>query len=135
MGPDLSGSRDRPGAAAARSRLLRRIFANLAVFAGQNADVKELGEIIDDGQAALVIVGESKVEQAIDKAALKADKHVAKELDVKSRDIDKAVREAAACPTGGAERVKDGPRGHVCVAGQLQHEPVTDTASCASTSG
>jgi hypothetical protein len=59
------------------------------------ADVKELGEIIDDGQAALVIVGESKVEQAVDKAALKAEKHVAKELDVKPADIDKAVREAA----------------------------------------
>ena len=58
-------------------------------------DVKELGEIIDDGQAALVIVGESKVEQAVDKAALKADKHVAKELNVESKDIDKAVQEAA----------------------------------------
>ena len=40
------------------------------------------GSIIDDGQAALVIVGESKLEQAVDKAGLKADKHVAKELDV-----------------------------------------------------
>jgi len=59
------------------------------------ADAKELGEIIDDGQAALVIVGESKVEQAVDKAALKAERHVAEELDVKSKDIDKAVREAA----------------------------------------
>jgi uncharacterized membrane protein len=59
------------------------------------ADVKELGEIIDAGQAALVIVGESTVEQAVDKAELKAEKHVAKELDVKSKDIDKAVREAA----------------------------------------
>ena len=59
------------------------------------ADVKELGEIIDDGQAALVIVGESKIAQAIDKAALKADKHVAKEINAESRDIDKAVREAA----------------------------------------
>jgi uncharacterized membrane protein len=59
------------------------------------ADVKELGELIDAGQAALVIVGESKIEQAIDKAALKAEKHVAKELDVKSKDIDKAVRETA----------------------------------------
>ena len=59
------------------------------------ADVKELGEIIDDGQAALVIVGESKVEQAVDKAGLKAEKHVAKELDVKPKDIDKAVRETA----------------------------------------
>ena len=59
------------------------------------ADVKELGEIIDDGQAALVIVGESKIAQAIDKAALKADKHVAKEINTESKDIDKAVREAA----------------------------------------
>ena len=59
------------------------------------ADVKELGDVIDDGQAALVIVGESKVEQAVDKAGLKAEKHVAKELDVSSKDIDKAVQEAA----------------------------------------
>ena len=60
------------------------------------ADCKELGEIIDDGQAALVIVGESTIEQAVDKAALKADKQVAKELDVSPKDIDKAVRQAAA---------------------------------------
>ena len=30
-----------------------------------------------------------------DKAALKADKHVAKELDVSAKDVDKAVQEAA----------------------------------------
>jgi len=59
------------------------------------ADVKEFGEVIDDGAAALVVVGESKIEQAVDKAALKAEKHVAKELDVKPSDIDAAVREAA----------------------------------------
>jgi uncharacterized membrane protein len=59
------------------------------------ADVKEFGELIDDGQAALVIVGESTLEQAVDKAALKAEKHVAKELDVSPKDIDKAVQQAA----------------------------------------
>jgi uncharacterized membrane protein len=59
------------------------------------ADCKELGELIDDGQAALVIVGESTIEQAVDKAELKADKQVARQLNVKSKDIDKAVREAA----------------------------------------
>ncbi|HEY6428988.1 MAG TPA: DUF1269 domain-containing protein [Acidimicrobiales bacterium] len=59
------------------------------------SDVKELGDVIDDGQAALLIVGESTVEQAINKADLKAEKHVAKELDVSSKDIDKAVKEAA----------------------------------------
>jgi hypothetical protein len=59
------------------------------------ADVRELGEVIDDGQAALVVVGESKVEQALDKAALKARKRIAKQLDVRPQDIDQAVREAA----------------------------------------
>jgi uncharacterized membrane protein len=59
------------------------------------SDVKEFGEIIDDGQAALVIVGESKLQQAVTEAGLKAEKQVAKELDVSSKDVDKAVREAA----------------------------------------
>ena len=59
-------------------------------------DIKEFGEVIDEGTAALVVVGDSKIEQAVDKAALKAEKHVAKELDVKPSDIDAAVREAAA---------------------------------------
>ena len=59
------------------------------------ADVKELGEIIDDGQAALLIVGESKVEEAVEKAGLKAEKQVAKDLDVNPKDIDQAVQQAA----------------------------------------
>ncbi len=59
------------------------------------ADVKEFGDLIDAGQAALVIVGESTIEDAINKAGLKAQKHAAKELDVSSKDIDKAVQETA----------------------------------------
>ena len=59
------------------------------------ADVKEFGDIIDAGQAALVVVGESKLQQAVENAGLKAEKHVAKELDVSTKDIDKAVQEAA----------------------------------------
>ena len=59
------------------------------------SDVKEFGEIIDAGQAALIIVGESKLEQAVAKAELKAEKHVAKELDVSAKDVDQAVQDAA----------------------------------------
>jgi uncharacterized membrane protein len=59
------------------------------------SDVKEFGEIIDQGQAALVIVGESKLQQAVDKAALKAEKHVAKQLNVDPKDVDKAIQQAA----------------------------------------
>lgn len=58
-------------------------------------DVKEFGEVIDTGQSALVVVGESKMEEALNKAALKAEKHIAKELDVKPEDIDRAIVEAA----------------------------------------
>jgi len=60
------------------------------------SDVKEFGELIDQGQAALVIVGESKLEQALEKAQLRAEKQVAKELkDVSPKDVDRAVQEAA----------------------------------------
>ena len=59
------------------------------------SDVKELGDVIDAGQAALLVVGESTVEAALNKAGLKAEKQVAKELDVRPKDIDKAVKEAA----------------------------------------
>jgi uncharacterized membrane protein len=59
------------------------------------ADVKELGDIIDAGQAALIVVGESKLQDALDKAQLKAEKHVAKQLDTSMKDVDKAVQEAA----------------------------------------
>ena len=61
----------------------------------QVASQSEFGELIDLGQVAPVIVGESKLELVIDKAALKADKHVAKELDVSPKDVDKAVQKAA----------------------------------------
>jgi uncharacterized membrane protein len=59
------------------------------------ADVKEFGDIIDDGQAALVIVGQSTVEQAVHKAQFKAEKRIAKQLNVSATDVDKAVQEAA----------------------------------------
>ena len=59
------------------------------------ADVKELGDVIDDGDAALVVVGASTIEAAMEKAGLKAEKQVAKELDVSPKDIDKAVQAAA----------------------------------------
>jgi uncharacterized membrane protein len=59
------------------------------------ADVREFGDVIDDGQAALVVVGESEMQQAVEKAARKAEKRLAKNLDVNPSDIHEAVREAA----------------------------------------
>lgn len=59
------------------------------------SDVKELGELIDAGEAALVVIGASTLQQALDKAELKAEKQVAKQIDVRTADIDAAVQDAA----------------------------------------
>jgi uncharacterized membrane protein len=59
------------------------------------SDVKELGELIDSGEAALLVIGASNLEQALDKAALKAEKQIAKQLGVSTADVDAAVKEAA----------------------------------------
>ena len=56
--------------------------------------MKELGELIDSGEAALLLIGGSTLEAAIDKLQLKADKHVAKQLDVSTKDIDAAIKDA-----------------------------------------
>ena len=55
---------------------------------------KELGDFIDPGQAGLVIVGESKVEEAITKAVTRAEKETAEELGIDPKDIDKTLHEA-----------------------------------------
>jgi uncharacterized membrane protein len=55
---------------------------------------KELGDFIEPGQAGLVIVGESKIEGAIQDAVTHAEKSTAEELSVEAKDIDKALREA-----------------------------------------
>jgi uncharacterized membrane protein len=60
------------------------------------SDVKELGELIDAGQAALLIVGESKAQQALDKAGLKAQKQVAKQLNLNADELDNAIKDATA---------------------------------------
>jgi len=59
------------------------------------ADVKEFGDAIDAGEAALVIVGETTIASYVEKAQLKAQKKVSKELEVDKKDVDKAVQEAA----------------------------------------
>jgi uncharacterized membrane protein len=57
------------------------------------SQAKELGDFIDPGQAGLLVVGESKVEQAIARAVTRAEKQTAKELDVDPKDVDRIMRE------------------------------------------
>jgi uncharacterized membrane protein len=52
---------------------------------------KELGDFIDPGEAGLVVVGESKLEEPIKKAVSKANKKTAEELDVDPHDVDRVL--------------------------------------------
>ena len=64
-------------------------FALVATY----PDEEQLGDFIAPGQAGLVIVGESKVEDAIKHAVTRAEKQTAQELDVDPKDVDKALQE------------------------------------------
>ena len=59
------------------------------------SDVKELGDLIDAGEAALLVVGASNLEAALDEAELSAEQSVARQLDVSTADVDTAVKDAA----------------------------------------
>ena len=54
-------------------------------------DMKDLGEYLDAGTAALVVVGKSSLEEKIAKATAKAQKKTEKQLNVDAKDFDKQL--------------------------------------------
>ena len=60
------------------------------------ADMKELGELLDDGEAALVVIGTSKVEEQLEKALDRAERHLIKQLEADSKELEREVDEAKA---------------------------------------
>ena len=56
-------------------------------------DMKDLGEYLDAGTAALVVVGKSSLEEKIAKATAKAQKKTEKQLNVDAKDFDKQLAE------------------------------------------
>jgi uncharacterized membrane protein len=57
-------------------------------------DMKELGEGLLEGEAALVVIGESKIGEQLDKALTRASKSIQKEIDADSKDFKKELDEA-----------------------------------------
>jgi uncharacterized membrane protein len=57
-------------------------------------DLKDLGDNLLEGEAALIVIGESRVEEQLDKALTRAEKSFQKELDTDSKDFKKALDEA-----------------------------------------
>ena len=63
-------------------------------------DAKELGDLIDAGEATLFVIGESRLEEELDKELTRAEKAVEKEIDVDreefKRELAKTEKEFAA---------------------------------------
>ena len=62
-------------------------------------DLKELGEELEAGSAAVIVLGESKIEEQLEKAITRANKLIEKQIDADAeelrREIDAAAREEA----------------------------------------
>jgi uncharacterized membrane protein len=79
--------------AAAAGGIIGGVSGHLAKGMSRS-EAKELGDFIDPGEAGLVVVGESKVEESLKKAVTRAEKQTAKEIDVNPKDVDQILERA-----------------------------------------
>ena len=58
-------------------------------------DMKELGETLDEGEAALVVIGQSDLAKKLEKAVTRAQKHIEKQLKVDLKNLEKELEAAS----------------------------------------
>jgi uncharacterized membrane protein len=80
-------------AAAAAGGVIGGVSGHLARGMSRS-EAKDLGDFIDPGQAGLIVVGESKVQEAIQRAVTRAEKQTARELNVNPKDVDRTLQDA-----------------------------------------
>jgi uncharacterized membrane protein len=57
-------------------------------------DLKEVGEMLDESDAALIVVGEATVERAVEEQTKRAKKEMNKGVRADAREMEKAIDEA-----------------------------------------
>jgi uncharacterized membrane protein len=57
-------------------------------------DLKELGDALDEGNAALIVMGESRIDEQIDKAVTRAQKVLQKQVDADAASLKKEIETA-----------------------------------------
>jgi uncharacterized membrane protein len=58
------------------------------------SDVKELGEMLDAGEACLIVIGKETLDDALHKANLRAQKTAEKQLALDGKDLEKELADA-----------------------------------------
>jgi len=59
-----------------------------------NSDLKEVGEMLDASEAALIVVGEATIERAVEEATRRAKKEMKKEVRADAREMERAIDSA-----------------------------------------
>ena len=54
-------------------------------------DLKEIGEVLDESEAALIVVGEATIERAIKEQTRRAKKAMKKQVEANAKEIEKAI--------------------------------------------
>ncbi len=58
------------------------------------SDLKEVGEMLEESEAALIVVGEATIERALDEATRRAKKEMKKEVRADAKEIERAIDSA-----------------------------------------
>jgi uncharacterized membrane protein len=56
-----------------------------------NSDLKEVGEMLDESEAALIVVGEATIERGVDEATKRAKKEMKKEVRADAKEMERAI--------------------------------------------
>ena len=56
-----------------------------------NSDLKEIGEMLEESEAALIVVGEMTIERGVDEAIERAKKELKKEVRADAREFDRFI--------------------------------------------
>jgi uncharacterized membrane protein len=59
-----------------------------------NSDLKEVGEMLEESEAALIVVGEATIERGVEEATKRAKKEMKKEVRADAREIERAIDKA-----------------------------------------
>ena len=58
-------------------------------------DLKELGDELEEGSAAVIVLGESKIEEQLEKAVKRANKLIEKQINADAKELEREIEAAA----------------------------------------
>ena len=58
-------------------------------------DLKDLGDELEAGSAAVIVIGESKIEEQLEKAVTRANKLIEKQVDADADEVKREIESAA----------------------------------------